>query len=196
MSPCSKYRELIAQLALDAINGSVKRDLQAHVENCAECRHYLDEISALTEKLNAVEIRSDIQTSESFHRRVVGAVRDEARGSLWHTLLSQIQESFKTWRGALTLAGATAAILALSFFLLNSDNWRSPKSLANPGSQAQEVATPGRKGEIDPTVANYQRVAHRSLEKLDELLVSQGNRDSFPTPIYNAAMLARATVPD
>jgi anti-sigma factor RsiW len=196
MSPCPKNRELIAELALGAMNAHAARELQAHIETCAGCRHYLRQISAVTKTLNAVEIRSDIQTSESFHRRVVRAVRAEARGSTWQSLLSQINGSLKNWRVALPLAGATAAIVALSVFLLNSGSGRGHKSSATFGSQAQAALTPNMKSDVDPTVANYKRVANRSLEKLDDLLASQANRNPLSTPIFTSAMVAGATLTD
>ena len=196
MIPCPQQRELMAELSLGGMNAQAESELRVHIETCAGCRHYFHELSAVTEKLNAVEIRSDIQTSEAFHRRVVGAVEAEASGALWQGLLAQIRVSLKNWRVALPLAGATAAIIALSVFLLNSGSGRDQKIPATADPQAQAVLRPNMQSDVDPTVANYQRVAHRSLEKLDELLASQANRNPLSTPIFTAGMVARTTLPD
>jgi hypothetical protein len=56
--------------------------------------------------------------------------------------------------------------------------------------------TPKAQSDPDPTISNYQMVANRSLEKLDELLTRQGNRNPSPSPIYTASTLPRADAPD
>jgi hypothetical protein len=39
-------------------------------------------------------------------------------------------------------------------------------------------------------------IANRSLDKLDELLTRQGNRNPASTPIYTASTLSRASALD
>ena len=61
---------------------------------------------------------------------------------------------------------------------------------------AQAVLKPNVKRDLDPTISNYQMVANRSLEELDELLTRQGNRNPPPIQIYTASTLPRANAPD
>jgi hypothetical protein len=47
-----------------------------------------------------------------------------------------------------------------------------------------------------PTIANYQRVANRSLEELDDLLTRQAKRNLPLAPIYTASTFALANAAD
>ena len=111
-------------------------------------------------------------------------------------LLARISAGLKNWRVALPLAGATAAVVALSVSLLNFGERPDHKGSAHVEPPTQAVMVPNLKGDIDSTAANYQRVASRSLEKLDDLLASQANRQPVSAPIFTAAMVTGANLPD
>src|SRR5438477_440866 len=85
---------------------------------------------------------------------------------------------------------AWLAIAALSLFV------QRPGIPLPAPTVAQPVLKPNLKRDFDPTFSNYQMVANRSLEELDELLTRQGNRNPPPIPIYTASTLPRANVPD
>ncbi len=191
MKPCSKNRQLIAGLALDALDDRQQRDLRAHLETCEACRSYLNDLSAVTTRFAATEVRTDIQTSESFHQNVLGALRGEQRRSRWGTFLAQFSESLMNWRVALPVLGATAAVLAMLALLARRPDAPAPVST---GSQAR--LAPRMKIDLEPTLSNYQIVANQSLEKLDELLTIQGNRNPSPTRIYTASALSRGNASD
>jgi hypothetical protein len=44
--------------------------------------------------------------------------------------------------------------------------------------------------EIEPSISNYQVVANRSFEKLDQLLTTQGTKTAPSLPIYTASTLS------
>jgi hypothetical protein len=180
MKPCNKNRKLIAWLALGALESRQAHELRAHLENCAGCRGYMEEIASVTGKLVTTETGSDIQATESFHRRVVDAVRATQGDSVWKTLVEQTRGAVLNWRLALPVAGA-AVLLVLTFIV-----WRSSVS-APVQTDAQATKTPRFEADLPPTAGNYEMVANRSLEKLDELVTEQGNRNSAPAPIYTAA---------
>ena len=186
MNPCSNHRKPIALLAGGALAAREEASLRAHLAACEGCRGYYEEVSHAAQKLNAVEPRADIQTSEIFHNRVLGALRAEARTSSWEHVLMHIRAHLLNWRVAVPLASATAIVLlALSLPL------RRP-AISLPGPTGlQVVAAPGTKRDLEPTVSNYQTVANRSLEKLDELLTRQGNYTAGSSPIYTASSLAQ-----
>ena len=191
MKPCSKNRKRIAWLALDALDVRQARDLRVHLETCAGCRRYLEEISNVTEQLIAVDTEPNIQPSESFHQTVVGRLRAEVSGSLSETVWPRLRTMLLNWRVVLPVAGATAVVIAaLSVF--------EPRSgvLSPAPTVAQAVVAPNVKDDLDPTISNYQMVANRSLEELDELLTRQGNRNPPPTPLFTASTLPRANVSD
>jgi len=190
MKPCSNHRKPIAWLAVGALDARQERDLRAHLETCEGCRRYLKEISAITEKLAAPEIRTDIQTSESFHQKVVGALRPQATVSAWPNLLANFRGPWLNWRVAVPAIGTAALlVVALSIFVRNPN-------IPSPSPTPVVTVLPKTKTDFDPTVLNYQMVANRSLEKLDELLTRQGSRNPAPTPIYTASPLARADAAD
>jgi len=179
MKPCSKRRKFIAWLALDALDVQEATDLRAHLETCEGCRRYLEEISNLTQRLIAAETEPDIQPSNSFHQRVAGR------------LVARLRAMFLNWRVALPVIGATAVVIAVWSVFEPRPGVPLPASTG-----AQAVLTPKVKHDLDPTLSNYQMVANRSLEELEELLTRQGNRNPPPTPLYTASTLPRANAPD
>ena len=187
MKPCSNNRKLIAWLAVDALDAHAERKLRSHLETCGGCRRYLDEISTVTQKLSAGSISSDIQASELFHQRLVSRLRAEASIPVWQTMLVQLRGAFLNWRFALPAIGA-ATLLTLSLFV-----WR-PASSPSAGDHA--ALEPQSIREFDPTISNYQMMANRSMDKLDELLTQQGNRNPSAALIYTASTLARAVALD
>src|SRR2546430_6783538 len=83
MKPCSNNRKPLALLAVDALSASDQRELRAHIQICDGCRDYLREISSVTQKLTAVETRSQIQTSEAFHQRAVPSLKAQENAATW-----------------------------------------------------------------------------------------------------------------
>jgi len=191
MKPCSNNRKLIAWLAVDALDDPQTRSLRAHLETCEGCRRYLAEISNVARKLSAAATPPDIQAAESFHQRVLSALRAEETGSAWETLLARFRATLLTWRVVLPAVGATAlAIIALSHVA------RRPAVPVPAPAVARAVLTPNAESNLDPTLSNYHTVANRSLEQLDELLIRQGNRNPSPSPLYTASPLSQANAPD
>ncbi len=191
MKPCSNNRKLIAWLAVDALDDRQTRSLRAHLETCEGCRRYLAEISNVAQKLSAAATPPDIQAAESFHQRVLGALRAEETASTRETLLARLRGTLLTWRVVLPTVGATAlAIVALSLVA------RRPVPPVPAPDVARAVLTPNAKSNLDPTISNYQMVAKRSLEQLDELLLRQGIRNPSPTPLYTASALSQANASD
>jgi len=191
MKPCSRNRKLLAWLALGELDARRAGELRAHVQTCDGCRRYLEQISSVTQRLAAAETTPDIQTSESFHRRLAGRLRTEQSRSLWETIAAQFAAAQLSWRVALPVLGAAAlAIATLSVFV-------GHPAVSPPAPvSVQAVPPPALKSDLAPTIANYQRVANRSLDELDELLTRQAKRNPPPAPIYTASMLAFASAPD
>lgn len=188
MKPCSSNRKLIAWLAIDALDTRRERALRAHLETCDGCRRYLEQVSNVTERLVAAQPDPDVRVSESFHQRVVDALRAGSTASVWKTAAALLRASWLNWRAALAGIGATAVLVAtLSLFIRRPDVARPPST----GVQPRLAQSPRR--DLDPTISNYQSVANQSLEALDELLTRQGNRNPSSSPVYTAALLPHAT---
>ena len=182
MKPCSKNRQLITWLALDELDAAQARELRAHFENCEECRAYWIEISNVAEKLTAVEMAPEIQPSRSFHQELMGRLRAGEAESVWATLTSQLRGSLLNWRFTVPALALVAVLIAVLPF------HERPVGIASSlKSEARVVSPVGPKGDLPPTIANYQTIANQSLEKLDELLTQQASRNPAPTRIYTAS---------
>jgi len=190
MKPCRKNRERIASLAMNALEIQHEQELRSHLDSCAGCRSYLEEISSVAGRLRAAEPESGSQPSASFHRSVIGAVAEAERRSTSETLLAQIW-SLWNWRLIFPAAAAAALVIAVWLVAAPRAGVPTPTPLANPA-----VATPSPKTDLEPTFSNYEMVAHQSLDKLDELLTEQGNRNPAPSPIYTTAQFSRLNTAD
>jgi anti-sigma factor RsiW len=187
MKPCSYNRKLLVWLALGELDARREAELRSHLQTCAACSHYLQEISRANEMLIGAQHTPDNEASAAFHRRLVARLRTEPRESLWNVLAARLLAGSRSWRLALPLAGAAVMVIA-TLVLLS----RSPGVPWSAASRTQAVVQPAPKSDLPPTIANYQLVANRSLDELDELLTRQGNRRLEPTESYTASTYAAA----
>jgi anti-sigma factor RsiW len=190
MKPCSKNRKLLAWLALGELDARRAGALRAHIQSCEGCRRYLAEISTVTQSLAPAETHPDIQASASFHQRLVTRLRAEQPASLWETVAGLLATARLNWRMALPVFGAAALVIATLILV------RQPAVSPPAPISVQAVSPPAPKRDLAPTIANYDRVANRSLEELDDLLTRQANRNPPPAPIYTASMVALANAAD
>jgi hypothetical protein len=187
MKPCAQNRKLIAWLASNALDARQTRQLQAHLETCEGCRRYLAEISSVTEMLVATESNPDVQASESFHRKLAGRLRTAKPNSIGEILAAYFRGTLLNWRVAVP------AVTALALIGVTVVIWRQPPVVSSsPRAGTQTAAVPEADNDLAPTIANYQRVANQSLDKLDALLTRQGNRPLPSMPIYTASTLGLA----
>ena len=129
------------------------------------------------EALAVTEPLPDIEASQSFHRRVVARLRAEQSGSLWNGLATRLAGARLSWRTAVSLLGATAILLVLVFV-----QWREPARPSPLSTRVQAVLPAAPNERLSPTISNYERVANRSLDELDDLLTRQANRRPSPPP--------------
>ena len=85
--------------------------------------------------------------------------------------------------------GASAVAVAAWAIFLQRPNVPLPPSTAAQSRVPVE-------SDFEPTISNYQMVANRSLDKLDDLLTRQANRNPSPIPIYTVSTLTRAAAAD
>jgi anti-sigma factor RsiW len=188
MKPCAQNRKLIVWLASNALDAQRARHLRAHLETCEGCRRHLAEISSMTERLAEGETSPDIQASEIFHQRVAGKLRAARPDSLGEILAACFRGTLSNWRVAFP------AIAVLVVVGVTIATWRqAPVVSPSPKAATLTALTSDADDDPAPTIANYQRVANQSLDKLDALLTRQGNRPLPSMPIYTASTLALAT---
>jgi hypothetical protein len=183
MKPCSKNRKLIAWLVLGMLDAQKTAALLGHLALCEGCRRYRDVMLDISGKLMAAEPDSNIQVSESFHRRVAEKLQAVNSGSTLAGLAAHFRETMINWRVVLP---ATAALVMAIFGLITLRQHPVVSPPAPSTVQAASASDPDM--DLAPTIANYQMVANQSLEKLDELLTRQGNKRLPPAPIYTASM--------
>jgi anti-sigma factor RsiW len=187
MKPCAQNRKLIVWLASNALDARQARQLRAHLETCEGCRRYLAEISNVTEKLAQTEANPDVQASESFHRKVAGRLRASKPDSIGEILAAYLRGTLLNWRVSLPV------IAVLVVIGVTVATWRQPTQVSSsPRAGTQTAPVPEADSDLSPTIANYQRVANQSLDKLDALLTKQGNRPLPSMPIYTASTLGLA----
>jgi len=87
--------------------------------------------------------------------------------------------------------GASALAIAAWAIFLQHPNVPLPPSMG-----AQSKLTAPVESDFEPTISNYQMVANRSLDKLDELLTRQANSNHSPVPIYTLTTISRAAASD
>src|SRR6266850_3889491 len=172
MKPCKRNRKLIAGLALEELDARQEHNLRAHLETCATCREYLNEISKVTRTLTAPQTGSGVEASAAFHQRLVSRLRAQESSSAWERFWLELRAGLSNRAVALPVIGAIA-VLVVMLFLAMKDPSDSPPSQP----QVQVAAAANRPSDPAPTISNYQMVANRSLEKFDELLTRQGNRN-------------------
>jgi anti-sigma factor RsiW len=177
MKPCKQNAQAITDLALGSLNDSAANRLREHLQDCAGCRHYLAQISQVTDALANTPLRTDIQSSELFHRKLLSRLQTEDRFSFWHSFRDFLLRP----RFAIAVAGTVAVIALLTF-------WPSP---AKPQAHVQIPTTndAGKTADLDPSVANYKNLLNRSPEELDDLIARQATQDRSSVPIYRASTL-------
>jgi anti-sigma factor RsiW len=191
MKPCSKNRKLLAWLALGSLDDTRATALREHVATCDGCRRYLDELAKVTATLSAAEMKTEIVATESFHRRVVAAVKGEEHRLARSSIGEIIRGTLLNWRVALPTLGGIALVVVVGLSLVfrqGSEVSPTVHTSAHGGSERNVDAG------FRPTIANYQMVANQSLEKLDELLSEQGSRRLAPAPVYTASPFIAADV--
>ena len=180
MKPCVKNKKLIAWLALDALDIRQAQTLHEHLATCEGCRRYLAEISNVAAKLAVAEANPDVQTTESFHRKVAGKLRE--------TKPDSIGEIVAAYLAGLNWHVALPAVAVLAVIGVTVATWRlSPEVALSPQPGTQTALVSSTETDLAPTIANYQRVANQSLAGLDALLTQQGNRTLPAMPIYTAS---------
>jgi anti-sigma factor RsiW len=97
---CKKWKNLLLEAALAA---AAPKDLEEHLQNCANCSAELDEIRARKVRLDALLplVAQGAEPPADFRARVLAAAESAREG-----------KRARPWR-PWTLAGATAAVVAL-----------------------------------------------------------------------------------
>ena len=177
MKPCLQNRKQIALMTLEFLDPPEAARLREHLQSCAGCRAYFDELLQIQVKLTAPKMEETLST-ETFHRKLSTRLKQENAPSGVGNFFS----AFRAWRTAMALAGAAAVILGIFWAVQNHSPSPAPVSAVAPMVSTETISS-----DSPPTAGNYHMVANQSLDKLDELLNRQGNRNPQRGPIYDAS---------
>jgi hypothetical protein len=192
--PCFTKRKRIAWLALGELEAARAGRLRAHLERCEGCRRYFEETSNVAGKLEALEKLPEIQASGAFHNRVRRELRASEPLPFWKRLgLFPAEFEFK-WQPLIVVV--LPVFVAVLLGVIGAIQLRTPEPPPLPPHPEKPGRTWGLDEKLPPSLSNYYIVANQSLDKLDELLTRQGNRTSWPAPIYTASALDRAASPE
>jgi len=192
MNPCLTKRKQIALLAANSLENQQEQELRTHLDGCPACRRYFEEISSVATKLRVSEPQVADQPGESFHRNLMGALTKTKRESAVERLWTQV---WTAWNWRLALPATVAVALAIAAWFVIGPRAKVPVSF-HASVAVHQVAAPVAKAKLEPTIANYEMAVRQSLDKLDELLTEQGNRNPQPSPTYTAAQLPRSNMTD
>jgi anti-sigma factor RsiW len=180
MKPCSGNRKRIAWLALGALSAQEASAIRAHIETCEGCRRYLAEMSQVTETLRTSGTAAEIEARDSFHQRLLHALR--AGQPPRNTAAPLFRPLALNWRVVLpALGSATVAIILLATLV------RHPGGSAPAPPVTRRAVASNSLRDLPPTLAIYQLAAGRSLEELDDLLARQASRHRSAPPLFTAS---------
>lgn len=184
MNPCYRNRKSIALLLLNQLDAEAEQEIQAHLATCRGCESYFRELSIVSQRLRSTRVHDCAPATDAFHRRVVGALKAEtlerngARVPVWL--------NSRPWPWFLGVPAAVAIVLFAGILL-----FQRPAPVPPTGPVRERPSREsGPRAEVEPTVSNYQMVADRSFESLDELLTAQATRQLPSIPVYRASALS------
>ena len=185
MKTCSRNARAIAELALGTLKGDAANQLRDHIEQCAGCREHFDEMRRVTGALGSAPVRTDIETSELFHRKLVSRLAAGSQSNPWRWVCASLLQS----RFAAPAIAAFAAICGILVF------WPRQPNLQQVVQTPMAVRSEARQ-DLNLSLANYQKVANRSPDSLDDLIAQQSKKRSAPMPVYRASALFSETAFD
>ena len=185
MNPCANQQKQIAALALGLLEPRPARELRAHLETCAGCRVYLAELTRVTEQLAAAKPVVELPASDTFHRQVMARIKARPSGPDWRMIGDFLRAIPLSWRVALPVGAVVLILTRLG--MEHAPRAEVPVPPPAPASIQVTAATTDSDADLAPTVANYQRVAEESPDKLDALLARQERATGRAAPVYTAA---------
>jgi hypothetical protein len=191
MNVCKKNRQLIACLAMTALDARNEEKLRRHLQTCAGCQAYFEEMSILTQQFAKAEIPIDVQATDAFHHRVLNAFRAEEAKANPLELVVRVSGKLLNWRVAVPVFGAAAVAIFLVFTSLRPT---SIPALAPAGGEVASDPHPQR--DLVPTISNYEIVANKSFDQFDKLLTAQGSKNLPSAPVYKASSFSMQTSAD
>ncbi len=153
---CARQRREISLLAGGALDAEATTTLRRHLETCAECRRYYEEVQALTRHLRQLG-QAQAEPTANLRRRWTRAVKETARQPRGGEWVEAAVSWCRTWlvRHRRGLTALAPVWLLICFFRLTAPETpgvagplpAAPRQILNTlKSQAQVLATLGDLG--------------------------------------------------
>ena len=168
MNPCRKNKRRIAWMAAGVLETADAETLREHLEICPGCRRHWENMSALSERLNAAGL-PDAEPTGSFHRRVVRRIQTEEQAAplfAWVTTLRRLRGERRL--APIVLGGVLGIATLLWMQSLSSDEDRGSTRL-----RLAETNETARQASLPATLGSYRRAGDISFENLDAALTRQ-----------------------
>jgi len=166
MNPCPENKKLIACLALDELDERAARSLRAHLDACAGCREYWEQLATVCREHSiAAGVPMAATAGHSFHQRLSRRIREDQEASVSPKITSFLRRWLFERYAVIPM---TAAVVALIFIFARDGTRHNTPVTPVIATQATPV-----RPEISPTLSAYRAAANDSLEALDELLTKE-----------------------
>jgi|ERR1051326_61301 anti-sigma factor RsiW len=192
MKPCKKNKRLLAWLAADALDDPRSRVLRQHLATCPGCEAYWKELLMVCRSHStAAEAAPQLQTSASFHARLVRRIQEDQRRPIALVVVEILERWLPVRRGL--ISGTAITLLVMGAVLLRS-SFHPTAVPPNPAASVPVASMAAAETvNLQPTLSNYRMAAKRSLEALDELLTIQSARTTSPSEILTAAKIGKVS---
>lgn len=182
MKPCLRHKKNLALLAAGVLESAKRMDLEQHLQTCAGCRQYWQEIRRVCAEHAAV---------------AEAAPAVEESGKLYFHVARRIQprEQFRPWlpagRWRVAMAAVVVGMMAITLNLLRYET-QPPKPSASKPVKAEVAPLP----ELPQNFLTYRVAADKSLENLDALLARQAAQTAGASNLITAAVREEAGLTD
>lgn len=164
MKLCRKYKE---RIALAIVEGDPRSDLRHHLESCAACRAYAEEMESVCgEHGQRAAALPEVEAPARLNARVRDAIT-RSEGSLCCGI--EIRVSLRRLLQAMGIAAGAAIIVGMLVQLSSPEPTSSP-AMAEATTPRMSEATRS----AEPTLAAYHHRLARSVEELEASLRDYG----------------------
>lgn len=184
MKSCLQSKKLLVMFAIGELDAHRHRMVGDHVRRCPRCSSYVEEVSRVSRRLVALEDSSTVSASPFFHQRLQRRLRTIEPLSPWERVRLWACAHACNWR----VLGPVAAAFAIAFTVLFLRAERTSGD-HSPRYRTMVTGTEAAYRDLQPSIANYQAAADRSLEAFEEFLTKQATRFKPLDPAGTAADL-------
>jgi len=122
----------------DYLGGQLRRDFQAHLDQCAECRTEVQQFEDLSGLFQELRVAEPVQPAPGFYFRLSQNIEAQRRPSIWD--IFSLDAAF----GRRVAFGSLLTLAIVGSFLVSRETGFEPPNLNNPESAmaSHDVSVP------------------------------------------------------